>query len=126
MTDAAHPLLPAAVPVLRAGETAVQVGGVDSGAGVLIGPDGTALAALLRGLDGRRSQRAVLSEADRSGLDLSTVARVLDGLRAAGLLLDLDAADLLAADAGPAAPRNEPYKTHLAYVRERRSDADGD
>jgi hypothetical protein len=26
----------------------------------------------------------------------------------------------------PAAPRNEPYKTHLAYVRERRSDADGD
>ena len=26
----------------------------------------------------------------------------------------------------PAPPRNEPYKTHLAYVRERRSDADGD
>ena len=26
----------------------------------------------------------------------------------------------------PAAPRTEPYKTHLAYVRERRSDADGD
>jgi hypothetical protein len=25
----------------------------------------------------------------------------------------------------PAAPRNEPYKTHLAYVRERRSDSDG-
>ncbi|MGI8696728.1 MAG: RNA polymerase-binding protein RbpA [Mycobacteriales bacterium] len=25
----------------------------------------------------------------------------------------------------PAAPHNEPYKTHLAYVRERRSDADG-
>jgi len=25
----------------------------------------------------------------------------------------------------PPAPRNEPYKTHLAYVRERRSDADG-
>lgn len=25
----------------------------------------------------------------------------------------------------PAPPRNEPYKTHLAYVRERRSDADG-
>jgi hypothetical protein len=25
----------------------------------------------------------------------------------------------------PAAPRNEPYKTHLAYVRERRSDEDG-
>lgn len=25
----------------------------------------------------------------------------------------------------PAATRNEPYKTHLAYVKERRSDADG-
>ena len=25
----------------------------------------------------------------------------------------------------PAAPRTEPYKTHLAYVRERRSDSDG-
>lgn len=25
----------------------------------------------------------------------------------------------------PPAPRNAPYKTHLAYVRERRSDADG-
>jgi hypothetical protein len=26
----------------------------------------------------------------------------------------------------PAPPRTEPYKTHLAYVKERRSDADGD
>ncbi len=26
----------------------------------------------------------------------------------------------------PQAPKNEPYKTHLAYVRERRSDQDGD
>ncbi|MFE0458954.1 RNA polymerase-binding protein RbpA [Kitasatospora sp. NPDC058965] len=26
----------------------------------------------------------------------------------------------------PAPSRNEPYKTHLAYVRERRSDADGE
>ncbi|UFU04442.1 RNA polymerase-binding protein RbpA [Ruania suaedae] len=25
----------------------------------------------------------------------------------------------------PAAPRNEPYKTHLAYVKERRTEADG-
>jgi len=25
----------------------------------------------------------------------------------------------------PAPPKNEPYKTHLAYVKERRSDADG-
>jgi hypothetical protein len=28
-------------------------------------------------------------------------------------------------DHPPAPPRNEPYKTHLAYVKERRSDADG-
>jgi hypothetical protein len=27
--------------------------------------------------------------------------------------------------APPEPPRNEPYKTHLAYVKERRSDADG-
>ncbi len=26
----------------------------------------------------------------------------------------------------PEAPKNEPYKTHLAYVKERRSDADGE
>ncbi len=26
----------------------------------------------------------------------------------------------------PNAPRTEPYKTHLAYVRERRNDADGE
>jgi rubredoxin len=26
----------------------------------------------------------------------------------------------------PAPPRTEPYKTHLAYVRERRSEADGE
>ncbi len=26
----------------------------------------------------------------------------------------------------PSAPRNEPYKTHLASVKERRSDADGE
>jgi len=28
-------------------------------------------------------------------------------------------------EAPPNAPRNEPYKTHLAYVKERRSDEDG-
>ena len=26
----------------------------------------------------------------------------------------------------PAPPRNEPYKTHLAYVRERRNDTEGE
>jgi RNA polymerase-binding protein len=29
-------------------------------------------------------------------------------------------------EATPQARRNEPYKTHLAYVRERRTDEDGD
>ena len=28
-------------------------------------------------------------------------------------------------DNPPAAPKNEPYKTHLAYVKERRSEVDG-
>lgn len=28
-------------------------------------------------------------------------------------------------DNPPMAPKNEPYKTHLAYVKERRSDEDG-
>lgn len=30
------------------------------------------------------------------------------------------------ADNPPAAPKIEPYKTHLAYVKERRSDGDGE
>src|SRR5581483_1411663 len=29
-------------------------------------------------------------------------------------------------DNPPAPPRTEPYKTHLAYVRERRADSDGE
>ena len=29
-------------------------------------------------------------------------------------------------DNPPAPPKNEPYKTHLAYVRERRTDEDGE
>ncbi|HVU74796.1 MAG TPA: RNA polymerase-binding protein RbpA [Mycobacteriales bacterium] len=29
-------------------------------------------------------------------------------------------------DNPPAPPRTEPYKTHLAYVRERRNDSDGE
>jgi hypothetical protein len=29
-------------------------------------------------------------------------------------------------DNPPAPPRTEPYKTHLAYVKERRSDGDGE
>jgi bacteriocin biosynthesis cyclodehydratase domain-containing protein len=103
VTSTPHPLLPAATPVLRIGARSVQVGGVDSRSGVRIGPDAAGLARLLRGLDGRRSQRSVLADADLEGLDPATVAGLLDGLRAAGLLLDVDPADLLAADAGPAA-----------------------
>lgn len=29
-------------------------------------------------------------------------------------------------DNPPSPPKNEPYKTHLAYVKERRTDVDGD
>ena len=103
MTDTPHPLLPAATPLLRDGAGAVQIGGVDSGPGVRIDPGPAGLARLLRSLDGGRSQRSVLADADRDGLDRATVLRVLDGLRDAGLLLDVDPADLLAADTGPAA-----------------------
>jgi hypothetical protein len=106
VSDTSHPLLPAAVPLLRddsAGSAAVRVGGVDTGDGVLVGPDTGCLAALLRGLDGRRSQRAVLGDAVREGLDPAVVTQVLEALRSAGLVVDLDPADLLAADAGPAA-----------------------
>ena len=103
MSDTAHPLLPAATPLLRDGGAALQVGGVDSTDGLLISPADAGVGALLRGLDGRRAQRAVLADAARDGLDPSAVAEVLEGLRATGLLLDLDPADLLSSDAGPAA-----------------------
>ncbi|TFV70743.1 thiamine biosynthesis protein ThiF, partial [Blastococcus sp. CT_GayMR19] len=100
MSDTSHPLLPAATPLLRDGRGALRVGGVDSTDGLLVAPADAGLRGLLRGLDGRRAQRAVLADAARDGLDPAEVAEVLDGLRAAGLLLDLDAADLLVADAG--------------------------
>jgi hypothetical protein len=103
VSDSAHPLLPAATPLLRDGPTAVQIGGVDSTDGVLLGPNAAEVTTLLRGLDGRRAQRAVLTDAARDGLDPAAIVDVLDGLRAAGLLVDLDPADLLVADAGPAA-----------------------
>jgi hypothetical protein len=103
VTDSSHPLLPAATPLLRDGDGRVQVGGVEGTDGLALGPDGAAVVALLRDLDGRRAQKAVLADAARAGLDPDVVAGVLDGLRTTGLLVDLDAGDLLAADAGPAA-----------------------
>nr|WP_239520524.1 ThiF family adenylyltransferase [Blastococcus saxobsidens] len=80
----------------------VQVGGVDSTDGVLLGP-ARGLPQVLRGLDGRRSQRTVREEAAGAGLDPGLLDAVLDALRGAGLLTDLDPADLLAVGAGPAA-----------------------
>ncbi len=103
MTDAAHPLLPSGTPLLRGTDDAVQVGGVDSADGILLTQGGGWLRGFLRGLDGRRAQRAVLDDAAGAGQDPATVVAVLDALRAAGLIVDLDAADLLATDAGPAA-----------------------
>jgi hypothetical protein len=107
VADTAHPLLPPGVPLLhlrrpgRAEE--VQVGGADSADGLLVSPGAAGLTTLLRGLDGRRPQRAVLAEATRAGHDPAAVTALLDGLRSTGLLVDLDPADLLASDAGPAA-----------------------
>lgn len=103
MSDTTHPLLPPATPLLLRAADTVQVGGVDSGEGLVVRPGAAELTALLRGLDGRRPQRAVLTDAAASGFDPVAVTGLLDGLRATGLLVDLDAADLLAADTGPAA-----------------------
>jgi ThiF family len=100
VSDAVHPLFPPAIPLLR-DDGALQVGGVDTGDGVLVSPGGW-VEPLLRGLDGRRAQRAVLGDARREGLDPAAVTAVLDGLRGAGLLVDLDPADLLASGTGPA------------------------
>jgi hypothetical protein len=103
VSDSTHPLLPAAVPLLRGEGSVLRVGGVDTGDGVRVGPADSALAALLRSLDGRRSQRAVLADAVVAGLDPVVVAHVLEVLRDAALVVDLDPADLLASDGGPAA-----------------------
>jgi hypothetical protein len=117
VSDTVHPLLPAATPLLRDGDGTVQVGGVDATDGLLLDIGGPSVVALLRGLDGRRGQRAVLGDAARDGLDPEVVAQVLDGLRAAGLLVDLDATDLLAADAGPAATARTAPELPAALVR---------
>ncbi len=103
MPDTVHPLLPPGTPLLRRSPDSLQVGGVDGAGTVLAGADPAAVAALLRGLDGRRTQRAVLADAAAGGLDPAAVGALLDGLRVTGALVDVDAADLLASDAGPAA-----------------------
>jgi hypothetical protein len=103
--DSAHPLLPPATPLLRDGPGSLQVGGVDGADGVLVGPDAAWAEHLLRGLDGRRAQRAVLADAQDAGLDRTAVADLLEELRAAGVLVDLDAADLLTAGGPSAAGR---------------------
>ena len=103
MSDTSHPLVPAATPVLRHPDGSLRIGGVDSTDGLRLDPGGAWLADLVRGLDGRRSRRSVLADAADAGQDPAVVEEVLDRLRAIGLLIDLDPADLLAADAGPAA-----------------------
>ncbi|TFV66370.1 UNVERIFIED_ORG: thiamine biosynthesis protein ThiF [Bacillus sp. AZ43] len=116
MSDTVHPVLPAATPLLHDAHGAMQVGGVDA-AGLLLAPGGAEMAALLRGLDGRRTQRAVLGDAAERGMDADAVARVLDGLRSLGLLVDLDAVDLLASDAGPAADARAASELPAALTR---------
>jgi hypothetical protein len=117
VTDSAHPLLPAATPLLRHGDGTVRVGGVEGVDGLALGPEGAAVVALLRGLDGRRAQKAVLADADGAGLDPDMVTEVLGGLRATGLLVDLDASDLLSADAGPAAAARTAPELPAALTR---------
>jgi hypothetical protein len=103
VSDTAHPLLPPSTPLLPGSDGSLRVGGTDGRAGLRVASGAGWAAEVLRGLDGRRSQRAVLADAARDGRDAGEVAHLLAALRAAGLLVDLEAADLLAADAGPAA-----------------------
>ncbi|MCZ2829649.1 ThiF family adenylyltransferase [Modestobacter sp. VKM Ac-2986] len=117
MTESPHPLLPAATPVLRLDDDLVQVGGVDGRAGLRLHPAGTEVAALLRGLDGRRSERAVRSESVAAGFPVEVVEDLLAGLRGAGLLHDLAAADLLATDPGPAATARAGLELPAAVPR---------
>jgi hypothetical protein len=123
VSDTAHPLLPAATPLLGHGDDALRVGGVDSTDGLVVTPSDARLTALLRGLDGRRSQQTVVADAAREGLDPGTVAGLLDGLRAAGLVVDLDAADLLATDPGPAAAARTAAELHALADRPARRSA---
>jgi hypothetical protein len=131
VTESPHPLLSPATPVLRLGAEEVQVGGVDGGAGLRISPAGADIAALVRQLDGRRSERAVRGEAVAGGLAPDVVDDLLAGLRGAGLLHDLAAADLLATDPGPAAaaraavelPASVPGATAGGSWRARRQSA---
>ncbi|SNR90453.1 ThiF family adenylyltransferase [Blastococcus mobilis] len=116
MSDTVHPLLPAATPLLH-DDGGVQVGGTDATDGLLLAAGGAAAAALLRGLDGRRAQRTVVAEAAREGHDPDHVTQILDGLRSAGILVDLDAADLLASDPGPAATARAASELPAALTR---------
>jgi hypothetical protein len=103
VSDTSHPLVPATTPVLRHPDGSLRVGGVDSTDGLRVEPGAAWLAELVRGLDGRRSRRSVLADAADAGRDPMLVAALLDRLRTIGLLVDLEPADLLAEDAGPAA-----------------------
>jgi ThiF family len=121
VSDSTHPLLPAAVPVLGREDGALQVGGVDSTDGLVLSGADTGgstgrLLAVLRGLDGRRTQRTALADAADAGFDPTELAGVLAALRSVRLLVDLDAADLLAADPGPAAAARTDLELPAARV----------
>ncbi len=136
VTESPHPLLPPGTAVLRLGGDAiaggvVQVGGVDGADGVRISPAGPGIDALLGRLDGRRSERQLRGESAADGLPAGVVDDVLRGLRAAGLVHDLTATDLLAIDPGPAAaaravpelPAAVPGAGAGAHWRDRRQSA---
>lgn len=107
MTDSDRPLLLPGTTVLRVDPATVRVGGADGDPGVQVGPlpPGTAdaVAALVQGLDGGRTTRAVLAGAVADALDPTAVESLLTALRAAGRLVDLSTADVLASSPAPAA-----------------------
>ena len=124
VTESPHPLLPAATPVLRLDADVLQVGGVDGGAGLRISPAdagarGPAAAA------GRPAQPAARCAptpwpADWPGRRGRRPAR--RAARRGPARSTSTAADLLAADAGPAAAARAGAELPAAAgVRRRRS-----
>ncbi len=107
MTDSDRPLLLPGTTVLQVDPATVQVGGADGDPGVQVGPlppgAADAVAALVRGLDGTRTTRAVLAGAVADELDPVAVGDLLTGLRATGRVVDLAGADLLASSPAPGA-----------------------
>ncbi len=117
--DGSRPALSIALRPVWRSRTCVQFG-VDPGRAVVVdGVDEPTVRALL-GLDGGRTETEVLAAAAADGLDPATLARLLDGLRAGGALVDgpppADPFDTADRPAPGAAVRLAPDRAALALL----------